>query len=152
MIITRYFWLIRIIYRNLRIGNKFARATVEKDSKIIIVSITPPRPWDPRDSQYVKIYIPYLSWSSYLQWHPFTILLYERVNNKMIIRLIIRERKGFTALLANRGDPEMLALVNGPYSREIQLRSYSTVLLFASEIGIAGVLLYAQQILEEYNI
>jgi NAD(P)H-flavin reductase len=139
------------MYRNLRIGNKFARATVEKDGKIMIVSVTPPRPWDPKGGQYVKICIPYLSWSSCLQWHPFAISSYERVNNKMIIRLIIRERKGFTALLANRGDPEMLALVDGPYGREIQLRSYGTVLLFASEIGIAGVLLYAQQILEDYD-
>jgi hypothetical protein len=69
----------------------------------------------------------------------------------MIIRLIIKERKGFTTLLANRGDLEMLALIDGPYSREIQLRSYSTILLFASEIGIARVLLYAQQILKDYD-
>ena len=45
----------------------------------------------------------------------------------------------------------MVALINGLYSKQIQLRTYSTVLLFASGIGIAGILLYAQQTLEEYN-
>ena len=45
----------------------------------------------------------------------------------------------------------MLAVVDGPYGREIPLRTYGTVLLFASGIGIAGLLLYANQTLEEYN-
>jgi predicted ferric reductase len=149
--ITRCFWLYRIITQNLRIGSKFARATVEKDGKIMIVSVTLPRAWDFKAGQYVKICIPYLSWSSCLQWHPFAISSSELVNGDKVIRLMIRERKGFTALLANRGIPEMLALVDGPYGREIQLRSYGTVLLFASGIGIAGLLLYAHQILEEYD-
>jgi NAD(P)H-flavin reductase len=71
----------------------------------------------------------------------------------MVIRLMIRERKGFTAILANKGNPnqEMVALIDGPYGKQIQLRTYSTVLLFASGIRIARILLYAQQTLEEYN-
>lgn len=148
--ITRCFWLFRITYRNLRIGSKLARVTVERDSKIMIVSVTLPRPWDFKAGQYVKICIPCLSWSSCLQWHPFCLSSYELVNGNMVIRLMIREREGFTALLASKGTPEMLALVDGPYGREIQLRTYGTVLLFASGIGIAGILLYAHQALEEY--
>jgi hypothetical protein len=70
----------------------------------------------------------------------------------MVIRLIIKERKRFTTILASKGssDREMLAFVNSSYGREIQLRTYSTVLLFASGIGIAGLLLYAHQTLKEY--
>lgn len=152
LIITRCFWLFRIIYRNLRIGSKLARATVERDGKIMIVSVTLPRPWDFKAGQNVKICIPCLSWSSFLQWHPFDLSSYELINGSMVIRLMIRERKGFTAILASKGSPdrEMLALVDGPYGREIQLRTYGTVLLFASGIGIAGLLLYAHQTLEEY--
>jgi predicted ferric reductase len=151
--ITWCLWLIRIIYRNLRIGSKLPRATVEKDGKIMIVSVTLPRSWNFKAGQHVKLCVPSLSWGSFLQWHPFTLSSYELVNGNMVIHLMIRERKGFTAILANKGNPdqEMVALIDGPYGKQIQLRTYSTVLLFASGIGIAGILLYAQQTLEEYD-
>ena len=58
---------------------------------------------------------------------------------------MIREREGLTAILASKGSPdrEMLALIDGPYGREIPLRTYGIVLLFTSGIGIIGLLLYA---------
>ena len=118
---------------------------MEKDGKIMIVSVTLPRPWHFKAGQHVKLCIPSLSRSSFLQWHPFALSSYEVFNGNTVIRLMIRERKGFTALLANKGYPdyEMVALINGPYGKQIQLRTYGTVLLFASRIGIARLLLYA---------
>ena len=118
----------------------------------MIISVTLLRPWDFKAGQYIKICIPFLSWSSILQWHPFALSSYELINGNMVIRLMIREREGLTAILASKGSPdrEMLALIDGPYGREIPLRTYGTVLLFASGIGIAGLLLYAHQTLEEY--
>jgi predicted ferric reductase len=150
--ITRCLWLFRILYRNLRSGKSLSRAKVERDSKIMFMSVTIPRPWNFKAGQYVKLCMPFLSWGSMLQWHPFALLSYEEINGNMIIRLMIKERKGFTAVLARKGNPdrEMLALVDGPYGRDIQLRTYGTVLLFATGIGIAGLLLYAHQTLEEY--
>jgi len=38
------------------------------------------------------------------------------------------------------------AIVEGPYGKEIHLDEYGTVLLFATDIGIAG------QLLEDFNI
>jgi hypothetical protein len=63
----------------------------------------------------------------------------------MVICLIIRERKGFTAILANikNLNYKIVALINSLYSKQILLRTYSIVLLFASKIEIAKVLLYA---------
>lgn len=126
---------------------------MEKDGKIMILSVTLPRSWNFKAGQHIKLCIPSLSWGSILQWHPFTLSSYEFVNGNMVIHLIIRERKGFTATLANKGKPdhEMVALIDGPYGNQIQLRTYGTVLLFASGIGIAGLLLYAQQTLEDYD-
>jgi predicted ferric reductase len=153
--ITWCLWLIRIIYRNFRIGSKLPRATMEKNGKIMIVSVALPksRSWNFKAGQHVKLCIPCLSWGSILQWHPFALSSYELVNGNMVIHLMIRERKGFTAILANKRNPdhEMVALIDGPYGKQIQLRTYGTVLLFASGIGIAGLLLYAQQTLEEYD-
>jgi len=63
----------------------------------------------------------------------------------MVIRLIIREREGLTAILASKGslNRKMLALIDSLYSKEIPLKTYSIILLFASKIGIARLLLYA---------
>jgi NAD(P)H-flavin reductase len=126
---------------------------MEKDGKVMIVSVTLPRLWNFKAGQCVKLCIPSLDWGSFLQWHPFALSSCELVDGNMVIRLMIRERKGFTAILANKGNPdhEMVALIDGPYGKQIPLRTYGTVLLFASGIGIAGVLLYAQQTLEEYD-
>jgi hypothetical protein len=44
--ITWCFWLIRIIYWNLKVGSKLPQATMEKDGKIMVVSITLLRLWN----------------------------------------------------------------------------------------------------------
>ena len=149
--ITWCFWFAKLVYLNLRIGSKLPRARIEKDGKIMIVSVTLPRTWNFKAGQHVNLCIPSLR-GSLLQWHPFALSSFELVNGSTVIRLMIRERKGFTAVLANKRTPsqDMVALIDGPYGREIQLRTYGTVLLFASGIGIAGLLLYAQQTLEQY--
>jgi len=151
--ITWCFRLVKIVYRNLRIGSKLPRATIKKDGKIMIVSITLARRWNLKAGQHVNLCIPSLQWGSILQWHPFNVSSYELINEDMVIDLIIRERKGFTATLANKWKPDhdMVALIDGPHGNQIQLRTYGTVLLFASGIGIAGLLLYVQQTLEDYD-
>ena len=67
---------------------------------------------------------------------------------------MIKKKEGLTAILASKGslDREMLALIDGPYDREILLRTYGIVLLFINKIGITGLLLYAHQTLKEYYI
>jgi NAD(P)H-flavin reductase len=42
------------------------------------------------------------------------------------------------------------AIVEGPYSKEIHLDKYGTVLLFATGIGIAGQLPYMRELLENF--
>ena len=45
----------------------------------------------------------------------------------------------------------MKAFVEGPYGKELNLESYGTVLLFATDIGMAGQLPYVAQLLEGYH-
>ena len=148
--VTRSIWLVRTIYWNFKIGNKLPRATMEKDGDVMIMFVTLPRRRDFKAGQHINICIPSLGC---FQWHPFALSSCELVNENTIIRLLIKERNGFTARLANIRNPdeEMVAFIDGPYGRRIELRTYGTVLLFASGIGIAGLLFYAQQTLEEYD-
>jgi len=74
-----------------------------------------------------------------------------------VIVLIVEKRKGFTQDLfrhaTNDVDQrnEMRAIIEGPYGKELDLKSYGTILLFATGIGIAGQLPYITQLLEEYH-
>ena len=45
----------------------------------------------------------------------------------------------------------MKTFIEGPYEKELHLKSYDTVLLFATSAGIADQLLYVKQLLDEYQ-
>jgi NAD(P)H-flavin reductase len=44
----------------------------------------------------------------------------------------------------------MRVVIKGPYRKELDFKSYGTVLLFTIGIGIAGQLLYITQLLKGY--
>jgi NAD(P)H-flavin reductase len=87
-----------------------------------------------------------------MQWHPFMISWWYPDQGNMNIVLIVEQKRGFTASLGNIGANEIRAFIDGPYGRELHLDSYSTVLLFASGVGIAGQLPCVKQLLEDYHI
>ena len=75
---------------------------------------------------------------------------------------IVQKRKGFTKKLflhtdnspidsLGTSDSGMIVLVESPYRKELNLESYGTVLLFATDIGIAGQIPYVAQLLEGYH-
>jgi len=152
-IVTRFLWVIGVLYRNLKFGKNFARAGIERAGNTLKVSLSPPREWELRPGQYLKLCNPTLAWYSFSQWHPFVIAGYERIDDGTIVSLLIREKRGFTRHLGRIAttDRGLLALIDGPYGTEIPLQKYGTILLFASGIGIAGQLLYVRQVLQDYD-
>jgi hypothetical protein len=60
----------------------------------------------------------------------------------------VQRQRGFTRDL---GLHEMRAFVHRPYSKEICLDQYGTVLLFASGIRIASQLPYMRQLLDGFR-
>jgi hypothetical protein len=74
-----------------------------------------------------------------------------------VLVLIVQKRRGFTEKLflhaSNSLDSrsEMRAVIEGLYSKELNLKLYSTVLLFATGIRTAGQLPYFTQLLQEYH-
>ena len=72
-------------------------------------------------------------------------------SNSISIDLLIKKQKGFTLRLLKLTDTqlgEFLILLNSPYSHLENFRIYSTVILFTADIGIAGIILYAKELLE----
>jgi predicted ferric reductase len=112
------------------------------------------RPWQHRPGQYAYLCIPSISFG---QSHPFYVSWWYRDGDNDYVVFIIQRRKGFTNKLLSYANNdlnlgfEMRALVEGPYGKELNLKSYGTVLLFATDIGIAGQLPYVAQLLESYR-
>ena len=140
---------------------------------VVHLHVRPSRPWNSRPGQYVYISIPGLSVSTVIQKHPFYIAwTYRDASDRQVVVLVIRRRLGFTAKLINialktsitlltapnetvrphplhdnQNSEKRGILVEGPYGRPLDLKRYTNVVLFATDIGIAGLLPYIEHLL-----
>jgi predicted ferric reductase len=161
----RFGWTL---YRNIKHRKPLNRATVQtityktknRDTPVsdaVHVHVRVSRTWRPRAGQYVYLSIPGVSHTSFVQSHPFFVSWWYRDAEGDVIVFIVQKRKGFTQDLfrhtTNDVDQrnEMRAIIEGPYGKELDLKSYGTILLFATGIGIAGQLPYITRLLEEYH-
>ncbi|KAH8653957.1 hypothetical protein BGZ60DRAFT_386823 [Tricladium varicosporioides] len=158
----------QILYRNIKHRTPFNRATVRTItyktgkgdipvSDAVHIYIRPSRPWRRQAGQYVYLSIPGVSHTSVVQSHPFFVSWWYRDAEGDVIVLIVEKRKGFTQNLFHHATNdldqhnEMRAIIEGPYGKELDLKSYDTVILFATGIGIAGQLPYIAQLLDGYH-
>ena len=74
-----------------------------------------------------------------------------------MVVLIIQKRRDFTEKLFLHADnglddrSEIRTIIKGLYGKELNLKSYDTVLLFVTDIRIADQLLNVTQLLKEYH-
>ena len=71
--------------------------------------------------------------------------------NGVSINLLIEKQKGFTLRLLELTDTQLREfpiLLNSLYGHPKNFGIYFTVILFAADIGIAGVILYTKELLE----
>ncbi|KAH7345846.1 ferric reductase transmembrane component 3, partial [Plectosphaerella cucumerina] len=163
-------WTVRLgllVYRNVRLGTPSSRAAVRTiafeldDSSIpledaVHIHVRLSRPWNVRAGQYIYLTVPWAGGASVTQSHPFYIAWWYRVDDDNYIVLIAQRRHGFTERIfrirdaRRNGSAGALALVDGPYGKEMGLDAYDNVLLFATGIGIAGHLSHVAQLLRGY--
>lgn len=157
-------------YRNIKSRRIFSRARVQtitfkrdSGSDILVsdavhVHVRLPRLWQPRAGQYVYLSLPGLTYASFAQSHPFYVAwwYHDEENGNDYVVFIVQRRNGFANDLFLQArpcnqSPELTALIEGPYGKELKLESYRTVILFATGIGVAGQIPYVTQILEAYQ-
>ena len=113
------------------------------------------RPWKPQAGQYIYFYILGVSYTLFTQSHPFYISQwYYNTRGNTIIVFIIQKRGRFIRNLClnanNSHNFKIRAIIKGLYGKELDLKLYGTVLLFAIGIKIVGQLLYIIQLLKGY--
>lgn len=149
--------LVRLLYRNYSFGKGWSRCRIyarTSDLSAVELRITPARPLHARCGQYVLVWLP-VSLTATFQLHPFSIAWWHSgtgTDGKASeLSLLVKPQHGLTArlsMLAN-SKRELLAAIDGPYGEPIDTTAYGTIMLFASDIGIAGVMAVVKEAMDK---
>lgn len=156
------FYIMILLYRNTKLGKNFARLRATGSEGIITATIELPRPLIINPGQYLNIWIPSLSLFSS---HPFTVTSWAPFPQERI-ELLIEERSGFTAELFRRSCIEgrlggreaqqkaqngYRVFFSGPHGSSMPDWEFDSVLIFATEFGIATILPYLTKLCHGYK-
>ena len=155
---TSFLQFSNLWYRNVSSRRGFPRARVTKISNGIKVTIMFPFRLHIKPGQYINLWIPSISFRSFLQSHPFVVASCTD-GEQTILELLIGPQKGLTFkfLRISMGVPGSvsadlrLALFSGPHGLSAPLADFETVLLVASGFGIATQLPYLRHLIRGYN-
>ncbi|KAJ2982467.1 hypothetical protein NQ176_g1365 [Zarea fungicola] len=137
-----------VVYRN-RSGLSWARISLDKGT--IQVRLQLSRPLKVQAGQYISLWLPSVSSSSFAQTHPFTITSWSK-GPQNFLDFFIEPRHGFTkdllALLED-GPTTCLALFSGPHGKQLPISRYENIVMLATEFGIAAHLSYLKQLMHD---
>lgn len=125
-------------------------ASIEAVTDAVLVEVKLARTWEFEAGQFVYLRLPEVSRTAFMQAHPFFVSWWDRDT----LSLLIEPRRGFTGSLQLYAKEErtkkadLIAIIDGPYGKELDLTKFETVLLFATGIGIAGQLSYLKRLME----
>ena len=104
--------------------------------------------------QYINLWVPAVSFWSFLQTHPFTVISWE-ANEQDTLELLIEPRRGLTRELLSctkKGYTiNPVVIFSGPHGVTVPMGEYENVLMVASGFGIAAFVPYLKKLLYGYN-
>lgn len=106
--------------------------------------------WTIEPGQYLFVRVLDLGLLSLLQSHPFWIVWWENDSEQGLVRLdmLVRRRKGFTRRLPYHHDVDYSTWIGRPFGRSEPFGDYGSVIMFATDIGIAAHLPYLKALME----
>lgn len=153
--------------RNVRLGRGhwLPKISVEKvyrtvdDDQIVMTDAYHVHLWVNRSfkvhpGQYLYLTVPWLGLPSLFQSHPFWIVWWDHdtAHDGMHLQMLVRQRHGFTRRLLSYRDKKYSAWIKGPYGQTKNLAEFGTVVMFATDIGIAAHLSYLKCLLHGYSM
>lgn len=167
--VTSLSYLAALLYRNgIFSGNGYPRAVLLSNANGSInkkegtddtpfkVRLLLPRPVKVRAGQYVNLWLPAVSFWSWTQTHPFTVISWSQTKQS-VLELLIQPRKGLTGTIGRQlrtissDGYSSMALYSGPHGLSESVDDYENVLLVANDSGLPAVLPYARKLIHGYN-
>lgn len=143
-----------IAFRNGLFTHRRARADISHCSGSVRVRIHLEKPVVTLPGQYIKLWIPSVSFWAFAQSHPFVVTSWADGPQKAL-ELFIEPRRGLTRELVLHADSphslSPLVLVSGPHGRSEAVDKYESVLMVASGFGIAALLPYLKRLIHGHN-
>ncbi|KAB8069058.1 hypothetical protein BDV29DRAFT_198977 [Aspergillus leporis] len=141
-------------YASVMCGKSSKPGANQNEGTPLKLRVALPRPLHVKAGQYVNLWMPTVSLSSWFQTHPFMVTSWSP-GKQDVLELFVQTRRGLTETLRARaaldGTASFTAFVSGPYGISKPVDEYETVLAVASGFGIAGVIPYLKQLLYGYN-
>ena len=100
-LITFVMQIFAVLYRNFSLHRGCSRALIARQNGAVRMTIFPSRPWKVKAGQHINVWIPSVSWWSFLQSHPFTVASWSD-KGKPGLDFLIEPRDGFTRKLFDR--------------------------------------------------
>ncbi|KAJ5737434.1 uncharacterized protein N7483_002559 [Penicillium malachiteum] len=120
----------------------------------LIIRITLPKPLKVDAGQYVSLWLPTASLLSWSQTHPFMVTSWSPERQE-VLELLVQSREGLTSTLRARvalgGRVSLPALIDGPYGMSRTVDGFQSVLVIATNFGIAGVISYMTKLVYGFN-
>ncbi|KFY03785.1 hypothetical protein V490_00088 [Pseudogymnoascus sp. VKM F-3557] len=143
-----------VIFRNGIFRHHLSRATITHDSGAVKIRLHLQKPLKVDDGQYVNLWIPSVSFWSFLQSHPFMVISWEP-KEQHTLDLLIEPQRGLTQDLlyhAKKGHTiNPIIMFNGPYGSRVAMDEYESILMVASGFGIAAHLPHLKRLIYGYN-
>ncbi|KAH1894043.1 hypothetical protein KXW40_005924 [Aspergillus fumigatus] len=132
---------------------KANQAKKQKATRPVSVLVNLSRPMKLDAGQYIYLSLPSLTFWSWLQSHPFTVISWSN-QEQDTLELFIQPRRGFSAdlLRAAEGGPVSFpAYITGPHGISEPVDQYESVLAIATDFGVAAVIPYFRKLINNRN-
>lgn len=149
---------VSIVWRNGTFRHGPARAFVTYAEGSVKISIRLSRPLTIQAGQYINLWMPSASFSSFLQSHPFVVTSWSP-EEQIQLELFMEPRRGLTrellyhAQARERGAKfsSRWVLFSGPYGISALVGEYESILMIVIGFGMAALLPYLSQMIHRYQ-
>jgi predicted ferric reductase len=143
----------RALVARLANEDKEGQADEEKATRPVSVLVNLSRPMKLDAGQYIYLSLPSLTFWSWLQSHPFTVMSWSN-EERDTLELFVQPQRGFTADLlraAEDGPVSFPAYITGPHGISEPVDQYESVLAIATDFGVAAVIPYFKKLIDNRN-
>lgn len=142
-----------VVFQN-GVRDHLSRAALTHDNGAVKVRLQLQKPLEFDPGTYINLWIPAVSFGSFLQSHPFMVTSWAP-GKQHTIDLLIEPKRGLTRdlLYQAKGDhaANFLVLFSGPHGTSVAMDEYESILMVASGLGIATHLPYLKGLIYGYN-
>ena len=149
---------ISVLWRNGNFRHGRARALVTHAEGSVKIKVTLSRPLKVEAGQYINLWIPSVSFSSFLQSHPFVVTSWSHEEQSQL-ELFVEPRRGLTRELLYHAQAcersgsfgSRWVLFSGPHGISAPVGEYESILLVGTGFGMAALLPYLQRLIHGYQ-